>query len=219
MISRHQVTLITGDRVTLETDSSGKQSVSVEPAEGREHLTFIKRQDGRDWTVIPVDALPLLATGRLDKALFNVSALVQGKYAERSSLPLIVQYAGDAGTAERRLTAAGADKVRPISGTPFATLGEQREDAAGFWRGIAPAKAGATSFGASVRRVWLDGRAKVQLDRTVPRIGAPTPGRRATPAPGSRSRCSTPVTTPTTPTSRGSSRSRRTSPPSRTPTT
>ncbi|GAA3811637.1 S8 family serine peptidase [Streptomyces chiangmaiensis] len=173
MISRHQVTLITGDRVTLETDSSGKQSVSVEPAEGREHLTFIKRQDGRDWTVIPVDALPLLATGRLDKALFNVSALVQGKYAERSSLPLIVQYAGDAGTAERRLTAAGADKVRPISGTPFATLGEQREDAAGFWRGIAPAKAGATSFGASVRRVWLDGRAKVQLDRTVPRIGAP----------------------------------------------
>ncbi|MDX2648929.1 S8 family serine peptidase [Streptomyces sp. PA03-1a] len=172
-VARHQVTLITGDRVTLETDRSGKQSVSVEPAEGRERLTFLKRQDGSDWTVIPVDALPLLATGRLDKALFNVSALVQGKYAERSSLPLIVQYAGDAGTAQRRLTAAGADKVRPISGTPFATLAEQREDAGGFWQGIAPAEAGATSFGAGVRRIWLDGHSKVQLDRTVPRIGAP----------------------------------------------
>ncbi|MGW3635350.1 S8 family peptidase [Streptomyces sp. NPDC005122] len=171
--ARHQVTLITGDRVTLETDGSGKQSVSVEPAEGREKLTFIKRQDGHDWTVVPVDALPLLSTGRLDKALFNVSALVRQKYAERSSLPLIVEYAGAAGTAERRLGAAGADKVRPISGTPFATLGEQREDAAKFWRGIAPAEAGATSFGASVRRIWLDGHAKVQLDRTVPRIGAP----------------------------------------------
>ncbi|MFD9004206.1 S8 family serine peptidase [Streptomyces sp. NPDC059582] len=173
MIARHQVTLITGDRVTLETDTSGKQSVSVEPAEGRERLTFIKRQDGGDWTVIPADALPLLATGRLDKTLFNVSALVQGKYAERSSLPLIVQYAGDADTAERRLTAAGADKVHSISGTSFATLGEHREDAAGFWQGIAPSRAGATAFGAGVRRVWLDGHAKVQLDKTVPRIGAP----------------------------------------------
>ncbi|MFF0287762.1 S8 family serine peptidase [Streptomyces sp. NPDC005262] len=173
MVSRHQVTLVTGDQVMLETDTSGRQSVSVEPAKGREHIMFVKRQQGHDWTVIPADALPLLAAGRLDKALFNVSALVRGKYAERSSLPLIVEYAGDAGTAERRLGAAGADKVRPISGTPFATLGEQREDAAKFWRGIAPATAGATSFGASVRRVWLDGHAKVQLDRTVPRIGAP----------------------------------------------
>ncbi|WP_432174549.1 S8 family peptidase [Streptomyces sp. Tue6028] len=173
LVSRHQVTLITGDRVTLETDRSGKQSVSVEPAEGREHLTFLKRQDGRDWTVIPVDALPLLAADRLDRALFNVSALVQGKYATHAGLPLIVQYVGDAGTAERRLTAAGADKVRPISGTPFATLAEQRKDAAEFWQGIAPPKAGGTSFRAGVSRVWLDGRSKVQLDRTVPRIGAP----------------------------------------------
>ena len=61
IVSRHQVTLITGDRVTLDTDSSGRQSVTVEPAKGREHLTFVKRQDGRDWVVIPADALPLLA--------------------------------------------------------------------------------------------------------------------------------------------------------------
>jgi hypothetical protein len=32
MVSRHQVTLVTGDRVTLETDTSGRQSVSVEPS-------------------------------------------------------------------------------------------------------------------------------------------------------------------------------------------
>ncbi|MGW3243028.1 S8 family peptidase [Streptomyces sp. NPDC001070] len=171
--TRHQVTLITGDRVTLETDPAGRQSVSVEPAEGREHITFVKRQDGRDWTVIPVDALPLLAADRLDRALFNVSALVKAKYAERASLPLIVQYAGDAETAGSRLTAAGADGVRAVPGTSFATLREDRKAAAEFWEGIAPAKAGAASFGAGVRRVWLDGRAKVQLDKTVPLIGAP----------------------------------------------
>ncbi|PIB08569.1 hypothetical protein B1C81_13330 [Streptomyces sp. HG99] len=172
-ITHHRITLITGDRVTLTKDPSGKQSVSVEPATGRDHVKFIKRQDGRDWMVIPVDALPLLAADRLDKALFNVSALVKEKYQEQPGLPLIVQYTGDADTAERRLTAAGADKVDTIPGTSFATLSEQRKGAAEFWENIAPAKAGATSFGSGVRRVWLDGRAKVQLDQTVSRIGAP----------------------------------------------
>lgn len=172
LVSRHRLTLITGDRVTLETDTSGKQSVSVEPAKGRGRVAFIKRQAGRDWTVIPADTLPLLATGRLDKALFNVSALVRGKYAQRASLPLIVELTGDAGTARRQLTAAGADAVRPIGGTPFATLGEHHADAAGFWKGIAPARVDATSFGAGVRRIWLDGHSRIELDSTVPRIGA-----------------------------------------------
>ncbi|MDX2848565.1 S8 family peptidase [Actinacidiphila glaucinigra] len=172
-ITRHQVTLITGDRVTLDTDPAGGRSVSVQPAEGREDIRFIKRQDGGEWTVIPADALPLLAAGRVDRALFNVSALVKGKYAERKSLPLIVRYTGDAGTAERRLTAAGAGGVDTIDGTSFATLSERRQDAGAFWKGIAPGRAGATAFGAGVQHVWLDGRAKVQLDRTVPRIGAP----------------------------------------------
>ncbi|MFB7291618.1 S8 family peptidase [Actinacidiphila glaucinigra] len=171
--ARHQITLITGDRVTLETAPSGGHSVSVQPAAGREHITFVKRQNGGDWSVIPADALPLLAADRLDKALFNVSALARGKYAERSRLPLIVEYAGDAATAERRLTAAGGDGVRAIPGTSFATLGQDRGDAAGFWKDIAPARVGTASFGAGIRRVWLDGRAKVQLDRTVPHIGAP----------------------------------------------
>ncbi len=172
-LTRQHVTLVTGDRVTLLTGPSGKQSVSVEPAEGREGMRFVKRQDGGQWTVIPVDALPLLAADRVDRALFNVSALAKGKYAERSALPLIVQYAGDAGAAERRLTAAGAADVGTVAGTSFATLSERREDAGAFWKGIAPGKAGATAFGAGVRRVWLDGTAKVQLDTTVPRIGAP----------------------------------------------
>ncbi|MFJ2399164.1 S8 family peptidase [Streptomyces sp. NPDC087843] len=171
--TQRHVTLITGDRVTLEQDGSGRQGVSVEPAEGREHIKFIKRQDGRDWTVIPVDALPLLAADRLDSALFNVSALAKGKYAERSSLPLIVQYSGDGHTAESRLSATGADKVNVVSGTSFATLSERNKAAAEFWSSITPAKADATSFGAGIRKVWLDGNAKVQLDKTVPRIGAP----------------------------------------------
>ncbi|WP_431952588.1 S8 family peptidase [Actinacidiphila sp. bgisy167] len=172
-LTQQQVTLITGDRVTLDTDPTGKQSVLVEPAKGREHIRFVKRQDGDDWTVIPVDALPLLAADRLDRALFNVSALVKGKYAERKSLPLIVQYTGDAATAERRLAAAGAGEVDAIAGTSFASVVEPQADAGDFWKGIAPGQAGVTALGSGVSRIWLDGRAKVQLDVTVPHIGAP----------------------------------------------
>ncbi|WP_432042718.1 S8 family peptidase [Streptomyces cadmiisoli] len=172
-VTRQHVTLITGDRVTVEKDPAGRAAVSVKPAEGREHIQFVKEQVGDNWTVIPADALPLLAADRLDRALFDVSALVKEKYADRASLPLIVEFAGDAGTVERRLAAAGADKVDAIPGTSFATLGEGRKNAAEFWDSIAPAKAGASSFGAGIRRVWLDGRAEVSLDRTVPHIGAP----------------------------------------------
>ncbi|MFI1472207.1 S8 family peptidase [Streptomyces wuyuanensis] len=171
--TRQHITLITGDRVTVEKDPTGRESVSVEPAEGREHIKFLKRQDRGEWTVIPVDALPLLTADRLDKALFNISALVEEKYADRTSLPLIVEYAGGSDAAARRLATAGADKVRTISGTPFATLNEHRDDAAEFWKSIAPARMGAKSFGAGVQRVWLDGRSRVQLDKTVARIGAP----------------------------------------------
>ncbi|MGW1540791.1 S8 family peptidase [Streptomyces sp. NPDC002309] len=170
---RHHITLVTGDRVTVETDPTGRQSVSVKPAEGREHITFVKRQDGGDWTVIPVDALPLLAADRLDRALFNVSALVKEKYADRPGLPLIVEYAGDADAVERRLTSAGAGKIDAIPGTSFATRSGQSKGVTEFWESIAPAEAGATTMGAGIRRVWLDGRATVRLDQTVPHIGAP----------------------------------------------
>ncbi|MGW2049653.1 S8 family peptidase [Streptomyces sp. NPDC001858] len=145
----------------------------MEPAQGREHIRFLQRQDGGNWTVIPLDVLPLLAADRIDKALFDVSALVEEKYADRASLPLIVEYAGAADAARRSLTAAGAGKVRTISGTSFATLSEDGKGAADFWKGITSAEAGADSFGAGIQRVWLDGRSKVQLDRTVARIGAP----------------------------------------------
>ncbi|MGW1540104.1 hypothetical protein ACWCPM_07530 [Streptomyces sp. NPDC002309] len=89
--TQHHVTLITGDRVTVEKHPSGRQSVSVQPAQGREHIKFIQRQNRGAWPVIPVDALPLLTAGPLDGALFNVSALAEGRHADRAGLPLIVE--------------------------------------------------------------------------------------------------------------------------------
>ncbi|NBH03076.1 hypothetical protein, partial [Amycolatopsis sp. SID8362] len=64
------VTLITGDRVRVLPGARGPAAVVVEPGPGRGGIGFLRETStgGRkgDVTVVPADALPLLAAGRLD---------------------------------------------------------------------------------------------------------------------------------------------------------
>ncbi|MFE9202425.1 hypothetical protein [Micromonospora sp. NPDC007230] len=83
---RH-VTLITGDRVTV---SAGTGRVVISSAPGRQRLRFAtQRVDGR-LTVVPEDARPLIAAGRLDRRLFDVSGLIAAGYDDerRADLPV-----------------------------------------------------------------------------------------------------------------------------------
>ncbi|TCC58641.1 hypothetical protein E0H73_25300 [Kribbella pittospori] len=89
------VTLVTGDVVRLDTLADGKQQarvVATAPG-GPSAGTHTYLQDG-DVYVEPASALSLMAAGKLDRRLFNVSALVRQGYGdnERSTLPLIVSY-------------------------------------------------------------------------------------------------------------------------------
>jgi subtilisin family serine protease len=167
----HELTLITGDRVTVTDDPSGNQSVEVTPAPGREHIAFVKRKSPDGWSVVPADALPLVQAERLDGRLFDVSALVKQKHTGTSGLPLIVEYTGDASRAVAGHAMAGVEKVRPIPGTAFTSLTQRPGDAEEFWKSVAPAAAAARTFGAGVRHVWLDSTAKIQLDQKGPHTG------------------------------------------------
>ncbi|MFE2941260.1 1,4-dihydropyridine esterase, partial [Streptomyces sp. NPDC059255] len=104
------VTLITGDRVHV--DAKGRVS-RVEPAEGREGVRISVRRVGDATYVIPSDAAKLVAEGRLDRRLFNVTGLIRDKYddAHRSTLPLIVSYATDTGDRARAKSAISAADV------------------------------------------------------------------------------------------------------------
>jgi len=89
------VTLVTGDVVRLDTLVDGKQQarvVATAPG-GSNAGTHTYLQDG-DVYVEPSSALTLMAAGKLDPRLFNVSALVRQGYGDndRSTLPLIVSY-------------------------------------------------------------------------------------------------------------------------------
>lgn len=163
----HRITLITGDRVTV--DAKGRVA-GLEPAKGREHIPVqVRKLDGHT-LVIPVDADRLIASGKLDQRLFDVTEL--NKSAERASqkagLKVIVGYQGaatatkadvrDAGRLRQSLKTLNADAVQ----TP-------RQDTAELWKAVTNGDQSA----AGIAHVWLDGVRKASLDKSVPQIGAP----------------------------------------------
>ncbi len=147
------VTLLTGDAVTV----GGGRVVDVRPAPGRDHVLFESYTDERgDLNVVPDDALAPLEKGTLDPRLFNVSELIESGLDDASAdrLPLIVDYAGPA----PRSAAARVSRELPAVGATAVSV----DRSAAYWPTARKAE-----------RVWLDGRVRVALEHSVPRIGAP----------------------------------------------
>jgi subtilisin family serine protease len=144
-----RVTLVTGDQVVLH----GGEAREVRPAAGREGMRFsVHRTDGHLY-VIPADALRAVASGQIDRRLFDITTLTEFGYDQRDTVPLIVT-----GPSATRVASEG--KALPsIDGYAF--------DAAkgSAWRTLTTAR--------GVSRIWLDGKRKALLDHSVPQIGAP----------------------------------------------
>ncbi|MGH3879111.1 MAG: S8 family peptidase [Actinophytocola sp.] len=157
------VTLLTGDQVTVQRSKAR----SVRPGQDRAGMTFAKfSAKGHDY-VIPADALPLIAAGKLDRRLFDITALIEFGYddAHRDSVPLIVTNA--ANRAAPRL--ANATRNLP-SVNGIATAADKTGTA---WEALTNGTAGSRTMAAGVSKVWLDGKRKSTLDHSVPQIGAP----------------------------------------------
>ncbi|GAB3458062.1 S8 family serine peptidase [Actinophytocola sediminis] len=148
------VTLVTGDVVTL----GGQQGVRITAAPGREHIGFRTHTDPQgDTHVVPADALTAVSAGRVDPRLFDVSELARAGYgdADRADLPLIVDYPG----ATPRT--AGTRTVRELPSMSAAVLRADKDSR--FW----------AAAGTSANKIWLDGKVRANLDRSVAQIGAP----------------------------------------------
>ncbi|MEU0877086.1 S8 family peptidase [Lentzea sp. NPDC005914] len=135
------VTLITGDQVL-----TGQRA--VKPAPGREHVLFTTYTAQGHEYVVPHDAVPMIADGRLDERLFDVTELA----TYGGALPVIVTY--PAGI----LSAQSGLQLHSINGVAF--------DAA-----KTPLLGGLSTSGA--RKIWLDAKRKANLDRSVVQINAP----------------------------------------------
>jgi subtilisin family serine protease len=147
------ITLLTGDKVTM----GGMRGVSVQAAKGRERIPFYVREDVEgDTHVIPADAVALLAKGRLDSRLFDVTDLVEAGYDDASMdrLPLIVDHAGPT----PRSAAVQVSRELPTVSASAVSV----ERSAAYW-----------PLAQKAEHVWLDGPVEVSLDRSVQQIGVP----------------------------------------------
>lgn len=138
------ITLITGDKITVNG-----QDVSPLPVPGREGTAFHVYQALGHTYVVPLDAAAAVASGRLDRRLFDLTDLQRFGYGNTADIPLIV--AGSwSGATTQALPSLKAEAVQAKKGQAWAQLKD------------------------SGAKVWLDGKRQVSLDESVPQIGAPT---------------------------------------------
>ncbi|MFG2500237.1 S8 family serine peptidase [Streptomyces sp. NPDC048441] len=167
----HRITLITGDRVTV--DSKGRP-IAFDRAKGRERIPVQTKRIGGHLLVIPADAQRLIATGKIDQRLFDITELSKkdNRKAQRKGLKLIVGYQGPAAGAKSDVRAAGDTTVRrTLKSLNADAITTPRQDAPDLWKALTAEQGRATAAG--VGRVWLDGVRKASLDKSVPQIGAP----------------------------------------------
>ncbi|OLF05309.1 hypothetical protein BU204_37220 [Actinophytocola xanthii] len=158
------VTLVTGDEVMVQDG----RTRSVRPGAGREGMTFSARtHDGHDY-VIPADAVRLVAQGRLDRRLFDVTTLLEFGYddARRDSVPLIVTH--PEGRSAPQLAADTVTRELPSIDAVAVAADKGGE----VWEALTDGTTTRRTAG-GVEKIWLDGKRKSTLEHSVPQIGAP----------------------------------------------
>ncbi|WP_328726969.1 S8 family peptidase [Streptomyces sp. NBC_00259] len=161
------VTLVSGDRVSFTGGGDDLQVSGVTPAKGRENTAFTRaRVDDHEY-VIPVDATQALADGRVDRQLFDITALAAQGYDDsaRADIPLIA-------TARSGPSLRGAAEQGTFPGLGLTARTVRKADAAKAWQGFLAAT-GARSRTAAPGRLWLDAKVEASLDRSVAMTGAP----------------------------------------------
>ncbi|WP_053202988.1 S8 family serine peptidase [Jiangella muralis] len=165
------VTLITGDRIHVTTEPGGRQAATVEPA-ARANGTvpgFHEQELDGHLYVVPADVAPLVPD-LLDRALFDVTALIEQGYDDASSdvLPVIVESAGPARAAAPLPAVTTTDTLESIG----AVAADVDKDAAAA---LADALTGARLLGraAGVEKIWLDQAMTTVDEDSAPQIGAP----------------------------------------------
>lgn len=174
-----RVTLITGDQVVVTSRAGKTVSVNVTPYNrpASDIRTFTV---GTDAYVMPKEAESLVGSGQVDKRLFNVTQLIAQGYddAHSESIPMIVRYSENAAKKAGEPSAPDGGRVTlSLPGVRGAAITADKKQGDTFWEAVDDdtAKAGTPKarLSGGIQRLWLDGKVKALLDRSVPQIGAP----------------------------------------------
>ena len=164
------VTLLTGDRVLLGAD--GRVNGYL-PAEGREEVPARVYTAGEETLVVPLDVLPLLGEGTLDRRLFEISELARTENRQAGGLPLIVTYTE--GQQPRLLAEETGSDSTALDSINGEALTVTQEEATEVWNALTDPADGTHPLSAApgVENISLDGLVEKTLDESVPQIGAP----------------------------------------------
>ncbi|MEU6658941.1 S8 family serine peptidase [Streptomyces sp. NPDC046821] len=167
------VTLVTGDKVVVTTDASGRSSAALLPREDGTQPMAQTYQMGKDLYVYPGDAAQAIAEGKVDEQLFNVTGLIRQGYddAHTDMLPLIATYQKSVSVADSAPAAPrGAERGLSLPAVDGVALQAGKDTAATFWQDVTNPR---SRSGSTVKKLWLDGKVKTTLDRSTAQVHAP----------------------------------------------
>ncbi|MFE1953918.1 S8 family serine peptidase [Streptomyces sp. NPDC059524] len=174
------LTLVTGDKVKIGVTKDRKpvvREIVPAPRPGNESVLFHTVTRNDQVYVVPDDALPTLRADLLDWELFNLAKLAdwtaEGTTGE---VPVIATYTGK-GAARTAKPPKGTSARKVLAGINARSLHVKGDGT--WWREVRKKSTGTSASSlaagplAGVGKVWLDELTKLQLDRSVPQIGAP----------------------------------------------
>ncbi|MFF7144298.1 S8 family peptidase [Streptomyces nodosus] len=167
------VTLLTGDKVLVTTDTSGHSSAAVLPREDGTQPMAQTYQMGKDLYVYPEDASQAIAEGKVDEQLFNVTGLIRQGYddAHTDTLPLIATYQNGVDVARAAPAAPrGAERGLSLPAVDGVALKADKASAAAFWQDVTDTRSRSAS---TLKKLWLDGKVEATLDRSTKQVHAP----------------------------------------------
>ncbi|MFJ9342940.1 S8 family peptidase [Streptomyces sp. NPDC101733] len=172
------VTLVTGDRVLVSTDASGRTAATAMPRGNGAQSVVQTRQSGKDLYVYPESAAKALAAGAVDPELFNVTGLIRQGYddAHAKKLPLIAVYDGSVNLARSAPpTPRGAERSLVLDSIGAVALAADKERAADFWADVSAAVTvgGRARAAGGLKKLWLDGKVQANLERSTKQVNAP----------------------------------------------
>lgn len=132
----YTVTLITGDKVLLETFTDGRQAVTVVPGE-REGVqpTYRTEGNGEDLYVIPSD-IALYVPEKLDRELFNITGLVRQGYHDKGTKQIPVIINPNKQTLASNTKLPGLDKVRTFKSIQAVSGSIDKSKASAFGKAL-----------------------------------------------------------------------------------
>ncbi|WP_405682579.1 S8 family peptidase [Streptomyces sp. NBC_00057] len=167
------VTLVTGDKVLVTTDKSGRSSAAVLPREDGTQPIVQTFQMGKDLYVYPEDASRAIAEGKVDEQLFNVTGLIRQGYDDTrtDTLPLIATYRNSVNVADSAPAAPrGAERGLSLPVVDGVALKAGKDTAATFWQDVTNPRSRSAS---TLKKLWLDGKVKATLDQSTKQVHAP----------------------------------------------